>query len=337
MYQGGFSTELEVWKPVKGYEGYYEVSNLGRVRSLDRYIDHINRWGTVQRRLQKGQIMSPSVTHDNYQSVALSKNNTSRDMSVHRLVATAFIPNPDNLPQVNHKDENPSNNCADNLEWCTAIYNNNYGTRNERLSKALKGKMHSEEYKQNMSQKRTGSGNPMYGRKQSAETRAKIGAAHKGKPKSAEAVAKMRESLKGHTPWNKGRHTRPIVCLDANIQFDCAEDAANWIGGVTPEAVDYVLKRKACCKGHVFVHADNIPEDIPAYVQECFENYRKGSKAGRPCRCIEDNRSFQFISEAATFYGLTHNIVWGKIHSGKAAKLSDGRVVHFESIPYDAL
>lgn len=285
--------DVEIWKDVKGYEGMYQVSNLGRVRSLDRVYTYQSNSGKSYTRFFKGQMLTQGHV-SKYLQVALCDRKHTRTPFVHRLVAEAFIPNPDNLPQVNHKDENPENNNVDNLEWCSASYNVNYGRRNEIVRSKLKGIQHSPEH-----------------------------------------IEKVRASLLGKTPWNKGRHTRPIVCLDANIQFDCAEDAANWLGGVTPEAVEYVLKRKACCKGHVFVHADNVPQDIPGYVQQCLENYRKGSKAGRPCRCIEDDKCFQYISEAATFYGLTHNVVWGKIHSGKAAKLSDGRTVHFESIPYD--
>lgn len=72
--------------------------------------------------------LKPNITKLGYQSVELFKNGKSKRLSIHRLVAGAFIVNPDNLPQVNHRDETPSNNCAENLEWCTAKYNMNYGT-----------------------------------------------------------------------------------------------------------------------------------------------------------------------------------------------------------------
>jgi hypothetical protein len=97
----------EIWKPIAGYENLYEVSNLGNVRSLFRYKRHLK----------------PSISSGGYLSVEL----LHRRFLVHRLVADAFIPNPDSKLQVNHKDENKQNNCADNLEWCTAKYNMNYG------------------------------------------------------------------------------------------------------------------------------------------------------------------------------------------------------------------
>ena len=104
------------------------MSNLGRVRSLERDVYFPN--GTIHRIKEK--ILVPVLDNKGYQFVGLHKNGKRKDMKVHRLVAMAFIPNPENKPMVNHKDENPLNNCVDNLEWCTASYNANYGTRNQR-------------------------------------------------------------------------------------------------------------------------------------------------------------------------------------------------------------
>lgn len=127
--------EEEIWKDIPGYEGIYEVSNQGRVRSLDR-IDFGGR------RL-KGRMLS-ICTVRGYQKVGLNYARKNKQCSVHRLVAMAFIPNPNNHPVINHKDENPSNNNVNNLEWCTIKYNNAYGTRMERFSvsqsRALKGR-----------------------------------------------------------------------------------------------------------------------------------------------------------------------------------------------------
>lgn len=114
--------ESEVWKDVKGYEGYYQVSNMGRVKSMRVLKTPKN--GVICR---KDSFLSTKATHDKqYITVALCRDGEKKQTPVHRLVAEAFIPNTKNLPFVNHKDENPSNNCAENLEWCTHEYNLQY-------------------------------------------------------------------------------------------------------------------------------------------------------------------------------------------------------------------
>ena len=120
---------IEEWRPVVGYEGLYEVSNTGRVRSVDRYIKN----GHSSYRLHKGKVISLLKGEYGYIQVNLYYNGKNYKKYVHRLVAQAFIPNPDNLPQINHKDEDKTNNRVDNLEWCTAKYNINYGTRKDKV------------------------------------------------------------------------------------------------------------------------------------------------------------------------------------------------------------
>lgn len=122
----------EIWKPVAGFEGTYEVSTFGRVRSLRC------RWGI--RSVQKFLAPRRSDKYGHLKVALRRPGFEPKNFFVHRLVAMAFIPNLCNLPFINHKDENPSNNCVDNLEWCDCKYNNNYGTRNERMAKSLKGK-----------------------------------------------------------------------------------------------------------------------------------------------------------------------------------------------------
>lgn len=119
---------MEIWKDIKGFEGQYQVSNFGRIRSLDRYVIGKSK----SKYLKKGKIMKLDVNSKGYCNICLHKNAKPVYVGVHRLVAEAFIPNPLNLPCVNHKDENPSNNHVDNLEWCTYKYNSNYGTAIEK-------------------------------------------------------------------------------------------------------------------------------------------------------------------------------------------------------------
>ena len=109
----------EIWKDIQGYEGIYQVSNLGNVKSLDRL-------STNGRRL-KGKLLAKTASKG-YVKVTLTNKNMSDNRDIHRLVAEAFIPNPDNKPQVNHIDEDKTNNTVDNLEWCTAKENINHGT-----------------------------------------------------------------------------------------------------------------------------------------------------------------------------------------------------------------
>lgn len=124
----------EIWKPVVGYEGRYEVSNLGRVRSVDhKYTRPHFRTGAPTEYSVKGRVIYQYCKKDTTTyNVRLSKGPTVKTHAVHRLVAQAFIPNPDNLPEVNHMDENRHNNRADNLEWCTGDYNLHYGTHIDR-------------------------------------------------------------------------------------------------------------------------------------------------------------------------------------------------------------
>lgn len=122
--------ENEIWKDIPGYDGYYQVSSYGNVRSLERPYTICSKTiiSTKSKILKQGIVKG-------YYNVELNVNGVAKKIFVHRLVALAFIPN------INHKDENPLNNIMENLEWCTIEYNLKYGTRQERISKNRKRKV----------------------------------------------------------------------------------------------------------------------------------------------------------------------------------------------------
>ena len=125
----------EIWKDINDYEGLYQVSNLGRIKSLKRKVDA----GNGKMRWQYERIMSNKKTNGNgYNIVSLHKNGKSKNKCVHRLVAEMFIKNTNNYKYINHKDENKQNNCVNNLEWCTAQYNVTYN--NLHIRKGIKNR-----------------------------------------------------------------------------------------------------------------------------------------------------------------------------------------------------
>lgn len=130
-----------VWKPVKDFEGYYEVSDDGNIRSIDRYVG--NRWGG--KTLKKGVVLKLATNRKGYKSVMLHKNTIWYQKQVHRLVAEAFIPNPLNLPQVNHKDTNKTNNKVENLEWVTGIDNMRHAFANGCFKRTQRQREHAKE------------------------------------------------------------------------------------------------------------------------------------------------------------------------------------------------
>ena len=136
----------EIWKEIEGYEGLYQVSNLGRVKSLDRYV--LRNGNSL---FVKGIVLS-QLNNRGYLAVRLCNSGKYKNYLVHRLVANAFIHNDNNYYEINHIDENKHNNHVDNLEWCDRKYNVNYGSRADKFSNSIKGKL-------------AGKNNPRYGKK----------------------------------------------------------------------------------------------------------------------------------------------------------------------------
>ena len=124
---------MEEWRDVKGYEGLYMVSSTGIIKSVERTVwNSRGFYKTVSERILKARKNKYGYLH-----VVLHKDNKAKEYYIHRLVAEAFLPNPDGLSEVNHKDEDKINNCVSNLEWCSHKQNVNYGTRTKRMTESM--------------------------------------------------------------------------------------------------------------------------------------------------------------------------------------------------------
>ena len=259
---------MEIWKDVVYFEGLYQVSNLGRVKSLN-----YSRTG-------REKVLKPSKTNG-YLQVYLYKEGKSKRFSIHRLVAFAFIPNPNNLPIVNHKDEDKSNNCVDNLEWCTVAYNNNYGTKNQRQAESLKGFKHSEETRKKLSEARKGKhhteetkkkmSEAQKGKPKSEETKKKLSEANKGKHHSEEAKKKMSESRKGKDNHRIGKHhseetkakmsesrKKKVYCLETNKTYPSVKQCAEELGLNKSSISNVCNGKQKQTKGYHFYYTENI-------------------------------------------------------------------------------
>lgn len=181
----------------------YEVSNQGRVRNKTNK-----------------KILKQTYDKDGYCKISLYCHDKRKHFRVHRLVGIMFIPNPNNLPMINHKDENKSNNCVDNLEWCTAKYNTNYGTGLERRAESQRGLERSEESKRKMSESQKG-------RVLSEEHKRKIGNSMLGKNQSEEKKQKCRDAKMG----GKNPKAKKVKCLNTGEVFESVSDAVRWCHG----------------------------------------------------------------------------------------------------------
>lgn len=218
--------EIEIWKDIPGYEGLYQVSTFGQVKKLNYKCSG------------KEHILSLSSRAKEYKLVGLSKNGIRQMVYVHRLVLSTFEPNPsmDTL-EVNHKDENKTNNHLSNLEWCTRSYNNSYGSlpqkraeiakcntymlgkhhsesAKKKISMSKTGKKLSEETKKKMSEANKGEKNGFYGKHHSIELKQRISLMRNGIKLSDCTKKKLSDGIKGKKWWHdsEGNTTRSRAC-----------------------------------------------------------------------------------------------------------------------------
>lgn len=152
-------------KAVKGYEGYYEVDMYGNVYSVERTV-RVNDNGREYDKPVKERKMKQSNHSKGYKIVPLTKDGVTKSHYVHRIVAEAYIDNPCNLPFINHKDEDKTNNFVGNLEWCTEQYNSTYGNARKKHADALRGRPLSEEHKEKIRQGNIGKHGKPYGERE---------------------------------------------------------------------------------------------------------------------------------------------------------------------------
>ena len=207
----------EIWKDVQGYEGLYQVSNLGRVKSLGRFV--VRPLSQKGYRWKAEKILKPRKNHYGYLRFNLYKDGKRKTISVHRLVAIAFIPNPENKPQIDHINADKTNNTVNNLRWVTCKEN-----INNPLTLA----------------KKIGKNNYLYGKNLSEETKQKIRKAHLGKKISEETKEKLR--------GKNNPRSRSIKNLNTNEVFDSVRNAGKKYG-VRHSSILYAIKHNGKCSG----------------------------------------------------------------------------------------
>lgn len=210
----------EIWRNIEGYEGLYQISNIGRVKSLKKVIVYSDG----RKRNYEEKIIKGIIGDKGYMRVGLFKSGKQKIHFVHRLVAMAFIPNPENKPCIDHINTIKTKNEVWNLRWVTPSENNNNELTRKHKSEANKGKHLSEEHKKKISEANKG-------KTHNEETRKKMSEAKKGRTHSEEHIRKVSEAQ-----WKK------VICIETGQVFDSIKEA----GEVLNVNKDSISK---CCRG----------------------------------------------------------------------------------------
>ena len=206
--------EKEVWKPIRNYEGLYEVSNMGRVKSLERTV-----WVNGGSYKKSERILKPQKVRG-YLGVSLCKDAELKRYLVHRLVGQAFMENPEGFKEINHIDEDKTNNKVENLEWCNRSYNANFGTRNQRVAEKLRGRKKSKESVEKRVEK-------MRGRKQSEEH------IKKRVQKNSKPVYSINKESGLIVYWNSAKEAGRVLGIDNSSITKCCKGKLKSIKGYT--------------------------------------------------------------------------------------------------------
>ena len=258
----------EIWKDIEGYEGLYQISSLGRVRSFTKK--------------NNGKILKFTKTNSGYYQICLHKNKELKNFYIHRLVAIHFIPNPDNKLCVDHIDTNKLNNCVSNLKWVTHKENNNNKLTKEHMKEnhwdckkenhPLWGKQLSEEHRRKISENHAdfkGKNHPFYGKNHTETTKEKISKKNKGRIMSSEQKEKISKKVSGinngmygknHTEEakrkiseaNKGRNAKKVYCVELNKIFDSAKKCAEELGLYATSITKVCKEKQKTCGGYHF-------------------------------------------------------------------------------------
>lgn len=229
--------ENEIWLPVSDFEGLYEISNIGRVRSVNKQV--FNGFAYYER---KGHVLAPHLRPNGYYSAMLYKDGKYKCFAVHRLVALAFLPNPENKPFIDHIDGNPQNNKLENLRWCTQKENMANSTSRERMLAARK----------------FGPEHHCYGKHWPEERKKKMSRTIREKGFTPEQLAERAERARHIPRPHGGEHhfAKPVsqFTKDGNLvrTWPSITDAAKELGILT-NAICQCLKGKSkSCAGHIW-------------------------------------------------------------------------------------